>query len=434
MGVIFFGLIGLALTWVLLLYRQAQRRVEELALLNEIGYTVTSSLNLEQVLATTMQAVIKTMRAEAGSILLLDRASKDLVFEAVAGEGATNLPGLCLRSGQGIAGWVAEYGQPVLVSEARQDPRFYDGIDAITSSTTRSLLCVPLWDHERIIGVVEVLNKAGGVFNRHDLRLLESLAAEVSIAIENARLYGDLQQRMEELKNTQSQLIQSAKLAAIGELAAGVAHELNNPLTSILGFSRLVLQNTSLDDPLRPDLTIIATEAQRAREIVRELLNFTHRTEGHREVADLNRVVQDALALTRKYLKKSGVLIEEHYAADLPSISLDVNRMKQVFLNLITNAAQAMPHGGLLSIVTEQAEDGVSVCISDTGEGIRPEYLNRIFDPFFTTRPVGQGTGLGLSVSLSIVKAHGGHIEVKSEVGQGATFNVWLPVAPIEAT
>ena len=189
MEVLLFGLAGLALIWVVLLYRQAQHRAEELTLLNEIGRTVTSSLNLERVLATTMQAVIKTMRAEAGSILLFDQEGKGLVFEVAAGGGATKLPGCCLQPGQGVAGWVAEHGQSALIPEARRDPRFFDGIDAVTGSTTHSLLCVPLGAQERIIGVIEVLNKAGGEFSRHDLRLLESLAAEVAIAIENARLY-----------------------------------------------------------------------------------------------------------------------------------------------------------------------------------------------------------------------------------------------------
>lgn len=445
MEVLLFGLAGLALIWVVLLYRQAQHWAEELTLLNEIGRTVTSSLNLERVLATTMQAVIKTMRAEAGSILLFDQEGKGLVFEVAAGGGATKLPGCCLQPGQGIAGWVAEHGQSALIPEARRDPRFFDGIDAVTGSTTHSLLCVPLGAQERIIGVIEVLNKAGGEFSRHDLRLLESLAAEVAIAIENARLYEDLQRKMEALKNTQAQLVQSAKLAAIGELAAEVAHELNNPLTCILGFSKLLLKNTTLDDRARCDLTTIVAEAQRARGIVRDLLNFAHQTEAHRKKADLNRAVQDALALTRQYLEKSGVVIEENYDADLPPISLDVNCMKQVFLNLITNAAQAMPQGGTLTITTSRVGSEAFVRISDTGEGIRPEHLDRIFEPFFTTRPVGQGTGLGLSVSLGIVQAHGGRIEVESpsatpsaslragEVEQGSTFTVWLPVDTMEA-
>jgi len=387
----------------------------------------------QRVLATTMQAVIKTMRAEAGSILLFDQEGKGLVFEVAAGGGATKLPGCCLQPGQGVAGWVAEHGQSALIPEARRDPRFFDGIDAVTGSTTHSLLCVPLGAQERIIGVIEVLNKAGGEFSRHDLRLLESLAAEVAIAIENARLYEDLQRKMEALKNTQAQLVQSAKLAAIGELAAEVAHELNNPLTCILGFSKLLLKNTTLDDRARCDLTTIVAEAQRARGIVRDLLNFAHQTEAHRKKADLNRAVQDALALTRQYLEKSGVVIEENYDADLPPISLDVNRMKQVFLNLITNAAQAMPQGGTLTITTSRVGSEAFVRISDTGEGIQPEHLDRIFEPFFTTRPVGQGTGLGLSVSLGIVQVHGGRIEVESEIGQGATFTVWLPVDTVEA-
>jgi two-component system cell cycle sensor histidine kinase/response regulator CckA len=241
-----------------------------------------------------------------------------------------------------------------------------------------------------------------------------------------------LRQSMEQLKATQAQVIQAAKLAAVGELAAGVAHEINNPLTSILGFAELLLGGLPADVPFRPDLETIARQAMRARDIVRNLLDFARQGQLERQPSDVNQVVQQTLDLIREHMEKSGVAIEEQYAPHLGSLSLNIGQMKQVFLNLINNAAQAMPHGGKLRVATAQVGDEVVVTVSDTGTGIPPEILDRIFDPFFTTKPTGQGTGLGLSVSLGIVQEHGGRITVENRPASdsgtsGSTFSVWLP-------
>ncbi|NIO71854.1 MAG: GAF domain-containing protein, partial [Anaerolineae bacterium] len=221
------------------LYEETQRRVQELAFLNEASRTVTSSLDLEQVLTTIMKEATDMLQVEATSVLLLDEEDKELVLETVVGPQAEKAKGLRLPLGQGIAGWVAREGQPLLVPDVKEDPRFYPGIDEATGFVTRSVLAVPLKVKGKVIGVIEAVNKTEGNFGQTDVALLSSMAQSAAIAIENARLYKDLQDRMEELKRTQAQLIQSAKLAAIGELAAGVAHEINNPLTSIMGFTRL---------------------------------------------------------------------------------------------------------------------------------------------------------------------------------------------------
>jgi two-component system NtrC family sensor kinase len=267
------------------------------------------------------------------------------------------------------------------------------------------------------------------------VELFSSMAQSAAIAIENARLYKDLQDRMEELERTQAQLIQSAKLAAIGELAAGVAHELNNPLTSIMGFTSLLLQEVDDDDPMKEELQMIEQAAARTKTIVSGLLGFARQTESRLELADVNQIVQSTMALLRHQAKVARVTVKKSYDENLPLVSLDANQIKQVFLNIITNAIQAMPQGGELEVVTSyrpRAIDGtdcVAVEFRDTGTGISAENLPRIFDPFFTTKKAGQGTGLGLSISHGIVEKHGGKIEVESEMGQGSTFTVLLPVA-----
>jgi len=241
------------------------------------------------------------------------------------------------------------------------------------------------------------------------------------------RIQAELQQQIAREREARAQLVHAARLAAIGELAAGVAHELNNPLTSVLGFAELLLQTPPSDSLVREYLQIIVKEARRARNIVRNLLDFARQSPPHRVPADINNLLRTTLDLIREHLQKSGLVIEENYA-DLGLIRVDECQMKQVFLNLLTNAAQAMPQGGTLRLRTAQAADGVVIEVSDTGMGMPPEVQARLFEPFFTTKP--HGTGLGLSVSLGIVQSHGGRITVKSEMGAGSTFTVWLPCEP----
>jgi GAF domain-containing protein len=600
------------------LYQEVQRRVEELIFLNRVGRAVTSSLDLEQILTTVLGETARMLRTEAGSILLLDEESGELVFEAAVGpRSSEEMKSLRSPLGQGIAGWVAREGQRLLAPDVREDPRFYPGIDEATGFVTRSVLAVPLKVKGKVIGVIEALNKtegnftqadvalsssmaqwaaiaienaqlfaetrqrfeemaalhdtslditarlempellksiveravgllradAGGVylydqeqgalrlaigydytekyvgvtlkpgegmagrvfqtgeplivdnyrawegrvavfeanqpftaaleiplkwqgriigvlaidvdarrrtFNQDDVWLATLFANHAATAIENARLYEELQHRMEELKRTQAQLIQSAKLAAIGELAAGVAHEINNPLTSIVGFTRLLLQRVDNDDLIREDLQIIDREAARTKAIVRALLDFARQREPRLESADVNEIVRTTMTLVRHQAKGARVTIKESYAENLPLVSLDADQIKQVFLNMMTNAIQAMPKGGELKVMTAyrpqarspdgltaspqrlfegmDSADYVVVEFHDTGTGISAENLSRIFDPFFTTKEVGQGTGLGLSISQGIVERHGGKIKVESKVGRGSIFTVMLPV------
>jgi len=440
------------------LHQEVRRRVEELIFLNRVGRAITSSLDLEQVLTTVMEETVLVLGTEAGSTSLLDEESSELVFEAAVGPRSEEMKGLRLPLGQGIAGWVAREGQRLLVPDVKEDPRFYPGIDGVTGFATRSLLAVPLKVKGKVIGVIEAVNKTEGYFSQADVALVSSMAQSAAIAIDNARLYKDLQDRMEELKRTQAQLIQSAKLAALGELAAGVAHEINNPLASIVGFARLLLQEVDDDDPMKEDLQIIDQEAARTRAIVRALLDFARQRKPQLEPADVNDIVRTTMTLIRHQAKGARVTIKESYDETLPPVSLDADQIKQVFLNMMTNAIQAMPQGGELKVVTayrprvqspepassrahrgvegrspELAEgmdgaDWVAVEFHDTGAGISAEDLPRIFDPFFTTKEVGQGMGLGLSISYGIVESHGGKIEVESEVGQGSTFTVMLPV------
>jgi signal transduction histidine kinase len=288
---------------------------------------------------------------------------------------------------------------------------------------------LPLVVQQRDVGMLMARSLVTTSTKADDEQMLKIVASQVAIAVENARLYDGMARKVEELKQAQAQLIQAAKLAAIGEMAAQVAHEINNPLTSVMGFASLLVEELPEGSRLRDDAGLIVTEASRARDIVRDLLDFSRQRPYFPQECDLNAVLQQVVSLVRLQGGAAGVVIEEQYAAELPAVEVDPSRMKQVFLNMIANATQAMPQGGLLAVRTGASQDEVTVSFVDTGIGIAPDNLGRIFEPFFTTKSEISGTGLGLSVSLGIVRQHGGVIDVQSEVGKGTTFTVRIPRA-----
>jgi signal transduction histidine kinase len=208
-----------------------------------------------------------------------------------------------------------------------------------------------------------------------------------------------------------------------------VAHEINNPLGGILSLTALALEDMPPDDPNREDLQEVVHQAQRCRDIVRGLLEFSRQSRVSMELADLNRILEDTLSLVSRQAQFFNVQVLKELDPELPPVMADKGEFQQVFINILVNAAQAMQERGTITIVTRglPADGSVEVRISDTGHGIPPEQVPRIFDPFFTTKEVGEGTGLGLSIVHGIVERHGGTIEVQSTVGEGTTFTVTLP-------
>lgn len=247
--------------------------------------------------------------------------------------------------------------------------------------------------------------------------------------------------RTRELAEAQAQLIQSSKLAAVGELAAGVAHELNNPLAGIYAFLQVfaqTLRSRGLKElteeearGFQENLVHVEREIRRCKSIIGSLLTFARVSEKEYGFVDLNKIIQDTLSFMRSNLEKSNVKVDTRFEEGLLPVSGDSNELQQVFLNIIVNARKAMPDGGVLIIITSTKKDEHSVCvsISDTGIGIEHEMLDKIFDPFFTTSKPGEGTGLGLSISYGIVKDHNGEILVDSRPGEGTTFTIVLPAA-----
>ncbi len=402
---------------------EIRRQAETLTALHETALDLAAQRSLPDLLQAIVIRATNLLHAKMGSLFFYRPATDDLE-RVVAYNFGTRPVRMIRQRGEGLVGKVLEYGRPLAIDDYNR----WEG-RAESFAESFAIVGMPIFWGDRLLAALDITDSMPRTFSASDIALLEGFAPLAATALENNRLVNDLEQQMEQLKATQTQLVQAAKLAAVGELAAGVAHELNNPLTSVLGFAELSLTNPEVNSPLRHDLEVIAREAGRARDIVRNLLDFARQTKPQRMPADVNHVLKHTLDLIRQHIEKSGVVILEDYGSEVGILTLDSGQIKQVFLNLITNAAQAMPKGGTLSLRTFRLGDEVAISVSDTGQGIPAEIQDRIFEPFFTTKATGEGTGLGLSVSFGIVQEHGGRISVESRVGQGSTFTVWLPIA-----
>lgn len=233
---------------------------------------------------------------------------------------------------------------------------------------------------------------------------------------------------------SESKLIQSEKHASIGRLAAGVAHEINNPLTGVLTYTHLLLKRNDIADDIRADLETIAAATNRVRNIIKGLLDFSRQTELNPESTDINRLVRSAISLMENQALVKGIRIRFNPGENLPNLIIDPGQFQSVLLNILLNSLDATESGGTITISTTISlfsnnpdKKGVEISITDTGCGIPQEDFSKLFDPFFTTKEMGKGTGLGLAVSMGIIQKHGGTIKVQSEVGQGSTFSVWVP-------
>lgn len=257
------------------------------------------------------------------------------------------------------------------------------------------------------------------------------LTARVSVRAggEVGQLENSFNTMLDTLQATQDQLMHKEKLASLGQLAAGVAHELNNPLGTILLYSESMTNECAEDDPRRADLKMIVSETKRCKRIVADLLNFARHQQVMAQPTDVNEILREISELSPRYIKTVNIPIVTELDPRLPLIEADAAQLRQVFRNLMINAVEAMPEGGRLTVRTRPGPRGmITVEIQDTGAGIPPENLAKLFTPFFTTKPVGKGTGLGLAISYGIIKMHRGQVNVQSQIGKGATFTVTLPI------
>jgi signal transduction histidine kinase len=401
--------------------------------ISKISSLINSSLDIGEVLNNSLAAVEQFIEVETSSIFELDTTSGELSFCCARGTGAEKLQELRLKIGEGIAGCVAQTEKALIVTDAHQDPRFLATFDGITGFTTRSILCVPLKAKNRLIGVLELLNKTDGTdFDEEDLDIVSILANQIGIALENARLYKKIQEKLlvavEELKFTQSKLLQSERLAALGKLAHGVAHEVRNPVAIIGGMAHLLNKKIQASAPGHELLREIQGAVARLERMVDEIESFTRIPAPHPTPSDISGVIQTALAPFTEQLKSLGISLTLQVPAELPPIPLDVHLMGQVLHHLIENSLEAMPLGGSLSLTVALEPKSLKISLQDTGSGIPAETLPLIFDPFFSTKP--RGTGMGLTVAHRLIAEHKGEISLCSTPGTGTSVDLWLPRWP----
>jgi signal transduction histidine kinase len=426
------------------LREEAEGRARNLGLIHEVVQQVIGLTNPHEVAEITSELLARYFAYELCSVFIADEKG-DLTIGGFGGT-SQNVVKRAMKSFEypligGITGHVFETGESVVVNDVLQDNRYR----SIKGWQAGSEMCVAIREGERILGIVDVESSSRNAFTHNDFIAMESLAGILASVITSADQYQRLQVMISKLRSTQvelrarmeaqrsaeNRLVQAAKLAAVGEMAAGIAHELNNPLTSVTGFAELALDDIPEESETRKDLEIVMREAVRARDVVRRLLDFARQTESERARASLNEVVDDVVALSRHLIRTSGVTLKLDLEKNLPWVLVDVNQMKQVLLNLIHNALQAMPAGGEMIIATastyRDARDWIIVSVCDTGVGIPKLDQARIFEPFYTTKGNQGGTGLGLSVTYGIITDHGGQIDVESQPGSGSKFTVWLP-------
>ncbi|MBI5033123.1 MAG: GAF domain-containing protein [Chloroflexi bacterium] len=534
---------------------ELRMRAEAEAIWQTVGKTIVSNQTPDQALATVIDIVKRKMQVETGTVLLWNPESQRIVFSKLLQGDPHQFSSFSLRKGEGIVGWVVENGRSALVPDVSKDIRWQSKVDRGTGFITRSILCVPLIAHDETIGAIELINKSPGTFDERDLMLMESIAAPLAIAIQNARLQQQVRNHLAELtevfakvahakheweqtvdvidagiwlvdaecrimranrtlaewlgttpnalidadchslnicntfsdycpvrlrsteilrrgevqiphlaggtfrlntypmqtegkvigsvnvlqditqeKAMQSQLVQAEKLAGIGRLAASLAHEINNPLQALQGCLDLALANLNNVEKQQRYLGIAKSEVERLGTMVQRMLDFYRPSKGSRGPMDLKALVDEVLTLSGKRLQHAKVTTKVEWNGTLPIIYGVANQIKQVFLNLVLNAVDAMPSGGELKIIGQVSEDSQWVCTEfiDSGIGIASQNLDKIFEPFYTTKSTG--TGLGLGISHTIVASHGGRLTVDSTIGKGTTFTVWLPTQPTDRT
>jgi PAS domain S-box-containing protein len=406
---------------------EIRRRNRELMVLNSIAQTLTESMDLSDSLQRTIRQMLELFGLDSSSIYLVEDqganlrrvAAVGLRSEPAKGFPVVPLPPDILQQINAVhATFLSAQGLPL--PAALRDLMRKEGIS--------SVYVVILWAKDRVIGWLVVGSRASREFSSADVNLLIAVGSQISGAIQRTLLYEETKQAYENLRRTQEQLLHSDKMAAVGQLISGVAHELNNPLTAILGYSQLLTSSPQTGPQELEYAGKLYKQAQRTHRIVQNLLSFSRQHKPERVPVRLNQVLEDTLALRDYDLRMSNIRVHLELNPDLPATSADPHQLQQVFLNMVNNAVDAILENaadGDLWVRSGVSGSSVFVEFTDSGPGVQDP--SRVFDPFYTTKPVGKGTGLGLSICYGIVTEHGGTVLVRNVPPHGASFRIELP-------
>lgn len=407
--------------------RQLKRKIFDLYTIFEISRNFNAVLEFQTLLDTFILTSMGQVGASKGMIFLREHLHSARL-ELVKKRGAGEFPKLNHRfnSKSKLGVYLTKLNRPVRTTEI---------IDNLANRTERNILklvhpglVIPLIYQTELAGLLFITDKISGrEFSLDDIEFLSILGSQISVAIENARLYEAEKEAQENLRAAQEQLVDSERLAALGEMSAKVAHEINNPLGIIKNYILLLKRASESNTEAGGYADIVGQEIDRIARIVRELLEF-HRPQKLEFkkvlIADL---IEDVLSLMERKLTDANIEVERNFCDKLPVVDAAPESLKQVFMNIVLNASDAMDSGGTLRIRLETQDDHVMIAICDTGPGIPDDIISRIFEPFFTTKDPGKGTGLGLSVCYSIIKQHQGTITYNN-LKPGGCFEITFPV------
>ena len=433
--------------------------------LSEIGQRITATLSLEEIVSTLYESINSMMDASGFGLGIYQKKDDVLAFQLYI-EKDRRLPywAIPVTDRGSLAAWCVNNRKEVFLNDVEKDHSRYVYPLSTREGTEmpHAAIYCPMFVGNHIIGVICVESFRRGAYTSYHLDMIKTLAAYTAVALDNADAYQELNRTLADLQETQLQLVQSEKMASLGQLTAGIAHEINNPINfvsaNVKPLQRDVgnlLEVLSRYSEIRPDDTVAAKLAEiaelkeeieidyvideiqmlikgiedgarRTAEIVKGLRNFSRLDETDLKRANVNEGIESTLVLLHSTYK-DHVEITRNYG-ELPEIECFPGQLNQVFMNLLTNAIQAITERGTIDITTRSSGDRVRISIKDSGGGIPQELLGKIFDPFFTTKEVGKGTGLGLSISLGIIEKHHGTMEVESEPGRGTEFIITLPV------
>ena len=423
------------------LYREAQRRRDVAETLARVARELTGTLEVERIAALVTHGLVDLLGTRAAALYRYDPDTGGLRQLAAYGAGADVVGGVDFRAGEGVPGWAIAERKIVTTPDVLREPRVSlspEVRERVARHGIGAVVGVPLLTRESIVGALALGDRRGREFSADELQALQAFADQTALALENARLYAAAQESLARLRETQAQLVQAAKMSALGQLVSGVAHELNNPLSVIIGYGQLLLSR-EVPPALQRPLELMVAQGDRMAKIVRNLLYFARQRPPEHAAVDVRLVMEQTLALRLNHLTLSGISVERDFPDALPVINGDAQQLEQVFLNLLLNAEQAIHDTkatGRIILRARLRPDGRAILaqVVDDGPGIPAEALPRVFEPFYTTKTVGMGTGLGLSVSYGIVQEHGGRLTVESRPG-ATTFTMELPVTevPIEA-
>jgi len=391
---------------------------ERLEALFSISTEISSTLQLEEVLHRVVAHACRLMEARVSSLLLIDKDSGMLRPAATSGASDAYLALPDREIATSLTGEVIKSGRPLYIADVRADAKYFLS-DLARHEGLCALLSVPLRTKTDVIGALNVYTGEPRCFDENDIRLLTLLASQSAIAIENASLHREEMEARERLR-------QSEKLAALGKLSAGLAHELRNPLNTVSMVIYAMAQETPPDGPFGSDLRIVQGELRRMSLLIEQFLEFARPRPPHFQRDRLDEIMEETLLLIGPEARTRGVVIHKEWERNLPTVWVDGSQIKQVFLNLLLNALQAMPNGGKLTVSLRVSGGCLLTSIADEGEGIPPEVRANLFEPFFTTKQ--GGTGLGLSISQRIIEGHNGRLRLFSRHGVGTTAVVRLPL------